>query len=57
MNFGQRKLAGSRNIILNTCGETFNVVGNIRRTGAETTSSHVEIKIISVLIQMDYHFY
>ena len=26
MNFGQRKLAGSRNIILNTRGETFNVV-------------------------------
>ena len=26
MNFGQRKLAGSKNIILNTCGETFNVV-------------------------------
>ena len=26
MNFGQRKLAGSKNIILNTCGQTFNVV-------------------------------
>lgn len=26
MNFGQSKLTGSKNVILNTCGETFNVV-------------------------------
>ena len=44
MNLGQRKLAGSKNIM------------SVRLTGAETTSSHVEIKIILVRIQMDYHF-
>ena len=26
MDFGQSKLAGWKNTILNTCGETFNVV-------------------------------
>ena len=54
MNFGQRKLAGSKNIILNTCGETFNVVSKAHWRRDNLISCRNEIKITWVRIQMDY---
>ena len=54
MNFGQRKLAGSKNIILNTCGETFNVVSKAHWRRDNLISRRNEIKITWVRIQMDY---